>query len=344
MHSKYNPRRLWTNPKGKSGMGRHGAYDGDDDIVDFILGITYEIWEERGVDLIHQYYAQDCVVWGLDGITRGAEAVVDGTHKTLGAFPDRLLLAEQVIWSGSREDGYYSSHRLLSTATNAGPTQFGPATGERIRMRNIADCFVENGVITKEWLVRDHMTLARQLGADPMKAARDMAEQQTAEHRTWMSAEAARVMQASPPAATADTASPATNPEAFAWRALRACWSDDRKTFDALYAPYCVLHRSPADYYSGRDQLLSYYQTLNRALGGASVSVDHVAAQPFAGGVDIAVRWTAAGRHEGKLLNVEPGGKPLFILGVTHWRCIAGRIAVEMTVFDDLALLSQTMV
>jgi len=325
-------------------MDRQGAYGADDDIVDFILGITYEIWEERGVDLIHEYYAKDCIVWGLDGITRGASAVVDGTHKTLGAFPDRLLLAEQVIWSGSREDGYYSSHRLLSTATNAGPTQFGPATGRRIRMRNIADCFVENGLITKEWLVRDHMTLARQLGGDLDKAARDMAEQRTAEHQAWMDAEVARVMQASPPATAAEPASPGADPEAFAWRALSACWAGDRRTFDALYAPYCVLHRSPVDYCSGRDELLSYYRTLDRALGGATVSVDHVAAQPFAGdGVDIAVRWTAAGHHEGQLLGVEPGGNPLFILGVTHWRCIAGRIAVEMTVFDDLALLSQTM-
>ena len=53
--------------------GRTGAYGPDDDIVDFILGITFEIWEERGVELIHQYYAKDCIVWGLDGITHGAQ-------------------------------------------------------------------------------------------------------------------------------------------------------------------------------------------------------------------------------------------------------------------------------
>lgn len=93
-----------------------GGYDADDDIVDYILGITFEIWEEGGVDLIHQYYASDCVVWGLDGITHGAAAVVDGTHATLRGFPDRLLLAENVIWSGNRADGYYTSHRLLSLA------------------------------------------------------------------------------------------------------------------------------------------------------------------------------------------------------------------------------------
>jgi hypothetical protein len=41
-----------------------GAYSADDDIVDFILGITFEIWEQGGVELIHQYYAADSIVWG----------------------------------------------------------------------------------------------------------------------------------------------------------------------------------------------------------------------------------------------------------------------------------------
>ena len=54
-----------------------GAYTADHSLVDYILGITYEIWEEGGVDLIHQYYAPDSVIYGLDGITHGAAAVVD---------------------------------------------------------------------------------------------------------------------------------------------------------------------------------------------------------------------------------------------------------------------------
>lgn len=325
-------------------MQASGAYSADDDIVDFILGITYEIWEEGGIELINQYYAADCVVWGLDGITRGAAAVVDGTRETLKGFPDRLLMAEQVIWSGNRQDGYYSSHRLLSTATNSGPTRYGPATGRQIRMRNIADCVVEDGLVTEEWLVRDHMTLARQLGVDIGDVARSIASSRTDEHREWMNGEIARVLLSAAPSAAEEPVSPIADPEAFAWRALRSCWSGERQTFESLYAPYCVLHRSPLDHHSGREALFDYYQALSRALGGAVVSVDHVATQAFEGdGVDIAVRWTAAGRHENELVGAQPSGNPLFILGVTHWRCVAGRIASEITVFDDLALLSQTM-
>ena len=323
---------------------RRGAYGANDDIVDFILGITFEIWEQRGVELIHQYYGDDCVIWGLDGITRGAAEVVDATWATLRAFPDRLLLAENVIWSGSRQDGFYTSHRLLSTATNQGATVYGPATGARIRMTNIADCVVEDGVITKEWLIRDNMVLAMQLGAEPVEAAANMARARTAEHRAWMDREIARLGDAAVPPAPDRPPMPRDDPEAFAWRVLSACWTGDRATFDTVHAPYSVLHRSQMRQYSGRDSVFEYYLSLRRAFGPVRFSVDHVAAQPFAdSGVDIAVRWTVAGTHDGELLGVAPTGRPVFVMGVSHWRCIASRIAVESTVFDDLAVLSQTL-
>ena len=322
-----------------------GADGAADDIVDYILGITFEIWERRGVELIRQYYADDCIVWGLDGITHGAQAVVDATEATLAAFPDRLLLAENVIWAGNRDDGYYTSHRLLSLATNEGPTVYGPATGVRIRMTNIADCVVENGVITREWLVRDNLTLATQLGAEPVPAARDMAARRSAEHQAWIDAEVVRVGAVEPPAAIASHATPLDDPETFAWRVLTSCWTGDYAAFEETHAPYSVLHRSPLRHYSGRESVFAYYQHLRDVLGpDTRFSVDHVASQPFShDGIDIAVRWTAAGRHDGQISGLAPTGKPLFILGVTHWRCIAGRIAIEMTVFDDLAVLSQVL-
>lgn len=324
---------------------RQGAYGPDNDIVDFILGITFEIWEEGGVELIHQYYASDSVIYGLDGITHGAQAVVDGTRKTLEGFPDRLLLAENVIWSGNRKDGYYSSHRLLSLATNKGPTIYGPPTGVRIRMTNIADCIVEEGQITREWLVRDNMTLATQLGADPVAAARNMAENRNDELAQWIESETERVKAVEVPDAIDTAVTPREHPRGFAWRVLHSCWRGKRELFDTTHAPYSVLHRSPLRHYSGRGDVYGYYQNLRRIMGHVHFSVDHVSSQPFAdNGIDIAVRWTACGLHEGDVMGVAPTGKPMFIMGVTHWRCINDRISAEMTIFDDLAVLSQTLV
>jgi hypothetical protein len=48
---------------------------------------------------------------------------------TLAEFPDRTLFGEDVIWSGTPEDGMLSSHRLHSTATHANPGVYGAPTG-----------------------------------------------------------------------------------------------------------------------------------------------------------------------------------------------------------------------
>ena len=93
-----------------------GAYGADHDLVDYILGITFEIWEEGRVDLIDQYYGPETVVYALDGITRGSSAMIDGTNGMLAAYPDRLLLAKVPSCNPS-------CRRLSCHATRALPPQ-----------------------------------------------------------------------------------------------------------------------------------------------------------------------------------------------------------------------------
>lgn len=358
-----------------------GAYGPDSDIVDFILGITFEIWEQRGIELIHGYYAPDVEVFGLEGRIHGAQAMVDGTRATLQAFPDRLLIGDNVVWSGDRENGFYSSHRITSPMTNLGPSAFGAATGRRVTVTNIADCVVENGVITREWLLRDNLALVRQLGFDERQAARRLAAGQDKESRDWLRAQTLRVHRgataAAPPerhiagqsasagrpgpmrAAVADRhsapgacapsdrapAATAFDADAFAGGLLTALW-DERATEKAqhCYAPYAVLHRSPIERHSGREAVIAHYAGLNRAFGNPRVSLDHVACQPFgSNGWDVAARWSLAGEHAGAFAGVAATGNPVFVLGVSHWRVVAERVAAEWTVFDQLAVLGQLL-
>ena len=90
------------------------------DFPDYIIGITQEIWEGRGVHLLHDWYAEDLVFRLSSGIGVGRQAVIDSTLATLAEFPDRQLLGEDVIWSGNPEEGMLSSHRIFCTATHAG--------------------------------------------------------------------------------------------------------------------------------------------------------------------------------------------------------------------------------
>ena len=140
---------------------------------DYINGITYEIWEEEnGVEKLHEYYASDVVMRTPSSIIIGNEGVIAATEATLLEFPDRKLIGEDVIWSGSPEEGMLSSHRIISTATHLGDGQFGKATGKKLTYRVIADCHAINNQINDEWLTRDRGSMVLQMRWTPEDFAR----------------------------------------------------------------------------------------------------------------------------------------------------------------------------
>ena len=312
-------------------------YGADNDCVDYILGITFEIWEQGNVDFIRDYYSSDIQMATLDGLTVGNEAIVEGTRAMLRSFPDRRLIADDVIYGGNESEGYYSSHRILSPMTNLGPTAFGPATGRQVRVMTIADCVVEHGVITGEWLVRDNHALVVQLGFDPNDAARVVRAHRSADNHRWIKQQISE-LRARETAAVHSAASPAV----FARRVLGALWHGDGAAAREDYAPYAVLHRSPIKIESGREAILTHYGDLAGAFAVDAFSVDHVIAKPtLPHESQMAVRWSLAARHVGSYLGCAATGKSIYLLGVTHWRLVRGRIAVEWTIFDGLGVLSQ---
>ena len=140
---------------------------------DYIIGITKEIWEDRGLNTLHDYYSSDIIVRAPVGVTQGRDGVIGSTMATLSEFPDRTLLGEDVIWSGTPEEGMLSSHRIVSTATHLGDGVFGRATGKKLVYRIIADCHAINNQINDEWLIRDQGAIVRQMGLDPREYAKD---------------------------------------------------------------------------------------------------------------------------------------------------------------------------
>ncbi len=317
-----------------------GAYGAQDDIVDYILGITFEIWEARGIELIDQYYDPETTVYALDGITHGAAEAITGTRNMLVTFPDRLLLGDDVITSGDCVRGY-SSHRVLSPATNTGDSIFGSATGRHVRFMNMADCVVEDAVVTLEWLARDNFALVEQLGFDPLASARIVASRRTSELDEWFVSEAARVASVGIESDGAPFAADGI-PE-FARGVLGASWvTGDQALQEAAYAPYAVAHRSPVHTLSGRKSVINHYAALRSAFSVSGLSVDHTCVQKWGErGYRVAVRWAIGATHVGEYQSIAPTDKPVFVFGVTHWRIVEGRIVSEWTVFDTLAVMGQ---
>lgn len=328
------------------GSGEKGGMQGFDseftDIVDYILRITYRIWEGKQVGLCRDYYSSDCPVYTLAGYTEGAEQIVQNTLRTLAGFPDRTLHADNIIWGGNDREGFHTSHLICSNMTHLGPTEFGPASARRAQIHVIAHCVVKNNRIVEEWLVRDNYALAQQLGVDPAAHAKLIAEaplDPESPFVRWRSAELERV--ALTPIAPVPYPA-ASNTEAYVAAALQNIWNarllGDCRLF---YAANARLHASARPEYDGVDNIIGFYLEILGAIPDARVSVDYSCNNSMREGTWVAVRWTLSGIHSGLSRWGEPTGEPLLILGESQYRLQDGQVLEEWLVFDELAVLTQ---
>ena len=76
--------------------------------------------EKNEVEAIRDYYADTPNISlptptrSPSGVIYGADPVIESTYASKKLFPDRTLLGEDVIWTGNDDEGYFSSHRILS--------------------------------------------------------------------------------------------------------------------------------------------------------------------------------------------------------------------------------------
>ncbi len=315
------------------------------DIVDYILRITYRIWEGKQVGLCRDYYTADCPVYTLAGYTEGAEAVTQNTIRTLGGFPDRTLRADNIVWGGDAERGFHSSHLIFTEMTNLGASEFGPATGRRAGIRVIAHCVCRDNRIVEEWLVRDNYSLAQQLGVDPEAWAEGRAATPLAPEdpfARWLAEEHRRV-QAGVRERARYPDSLAADPEGYIAAALRNIWSAGMVgDCNLLYAEDAVLHAPARDDIVGVAAIGRFYMDLLSCLPDAKVSVDYRCGRSMRDDARyVAARWTLAGSHTGGTLWGEATGAPLLILGESQYRILGDRVVEEWLVFDELAVLTQ---
>ena len=55
-------------------------------IIDYIVRITYKIWEDRDVEYIRETYSDSSQVYDDYGLQVGAEKIVKDTYHTTGAY------------------------------------------------------------------------------------------------------------------------------------------------------------------------------------------------------------------------------------------------------------------
>ena len=314
------------------------------DIVDYIVRSTHRIWDEKNPGLIYNHYASNAVVYGSLGTSHTREEVVRATIQRIAEFPERRGMAEQVIWSGNDKDGFYSSHLVSSTGRHLGPGTFGKPTGRTVFSRTIADCMVHQNRVYREWLVRDNMAVVRCLGLDPDEIATRMAAEQASRGVTSHPVfEGARVVGQYPPDMEIDTTIAGSDDEAALLRSLHRIYN--LRMFGTIrdsYAPTVLWHGAGNRDLYGIPAVTGQVIGLFAMLPDASWTPHHTCSvASVEGGVKIAVRWTMEGTHSGHGVLGAPTGRPLFVMGMSHFHLRNGRVVEEWMIYDELALRIQ---
>lgn len=314
------------------------------DFPDYIIGITHEIWEGRGLAKLHDYYASDIIVRSPEAVVTGNKAVITATAATLEEFPDRQLLGEDVIWSGTPEDGLLSSHRILSTATHTGDGHYGKATGTRLTYRIIADCHAINNQIDDEWLVRDQGAIVRQLGLQPKDYVRDLIVRQGGPDRC-----------VKPFTPNIDMPGPyggVGNDNEWGEKlahVLNRVMAGDTAVVPSEYDRAAQLDYPGFVTDHGWDAAVAFWTGLRTAFPSARFEIHHQVGRddpmmpPRA-----AIRWSLSGRHDGHGTFGEPTGADVHVMGMTHAEfgslgAAPVRLRREWTLFDETAIWKQIL-
>jgi len=306
------------------------------DFPDYIIGITREIWEDRGIETLNQYYASDIPVRTPMGVAIGNQSTINATMATIAEFPDRELFAEDVIWSADDTGHHLSSHRILTTGTHLHDGAFGPATGKRFQVRVIADCAARGEQIDDEWLVRDYGGIVRQLGMDSRSYAAALIAAEGGARRPFTP--------------TADVPGPYAG-----WgndNAWGARYADTlRRIMDKDFTHVLQSHdRAAVGEFPGAQSVLGaraiseMWLRLRSAFPAATFRIHHQI------GMDgemmpprAAIRWSLDGTHDGIGWFGTPTGAPVHVMGICHAEYGPWGLRREYVLFDEIAIWKQIL-
>ena len=313
---------------------------------DYIRVITERIWEGRRIDDIRVYYSDPCVVETAMSVSTSIEDVITGTRATLAMFPDRRLLAEDVIQSGNDVGGFLSSHRIISPMTHLGDGNFGPATGRKIHARTIADCVCKNNRIVHEWLVRDHAAIALQIGTTPQALAQQ-----------WLNQRGGWSKPVAGPAPASYVSHLSTDPLAVRYAqtikdlAHAGSGQASASLVAAIYDEAAQQIGPGESTGYGHAEIAGFWQNLFGALRVEQFELEHLALQrdmQKTGRNDrIALRFRAKTVHSPRTEFMNSYGntsnRSVEVLGIVHAEFVQGRVIREWVLIDDVAIWMQIL-
>ena len=309
------------------------------DFRDYIVDITREIWDDREILKLHDYYAPDVIVRRPSGVTRGVEGVIRETYEAVSQTPDRGAGAEDVIWSRDGTGHFHSSHRCCDRSLHGVDDVHGTATNKRLRYWLVADCAARDDVIDDEWLVSDTGGLVRQLGWTPEGFARHLIEIEGGPERA-----------SRPLTAASDVEGPyrgTGNDDEWGIRyagMLEAAMAGDLGAILKGYDDQAHMIYAGGIQGNGPDDANAFWAGLRSAFPRAKFTIRHRTGRhdpllsPRA-----ALRWTLEGRHEGWGPFGRPTGADVYVLGISHAEFGPWGLRREWAVYDEVQIWKQIL-
>ncbi|TYB83426.1 ester cyclase [Maritimibacter fusiformis] len=317
-----------------------GFQDKFTDLPDYIIKITKEIWEDRGLATLNHYYAPDVIMRSPGGVLQGNVPVIQDTVETLCQFPDKQLLAEDVIWSGDDDEGYLSSHRVLTYGTHTGFGRYGPPTGRKFVTRAMADCAAKDDVIYDEWVLGDTSGLMMQLGIDPIENVRDRITQEGGPQKARMPFTPATDVKGRYNGKGNDNEWGQKLAELLT-RIMNSEYSVIQRDYDrAVYSEHPGMRTGWSWAFAETE-----WMHLRASFPSAKFELHHVIGRedkcmpPRA-----AVRWSLTGKHDGWGRFGKPSGADVHIMGITHVEFGLWGLRREWTLFDEASIWKQILI
>lgn len=337
--------RFLLNPKTQRRQSMQGFEDEYVDIIDYIVRITHRIWEEYDVGLIYDYYRHNSRVMDDYAIIHGRETIVENTIMAINAYPDLRGFADEIIWAGDDQVGFYTSHRAVITGHNTGFSSYGPPTNKKVCYWVIADCHSLENEIYEEWVLYNTTSVMRQLGLDVFKLAQEIEQPiNYSGMQDPRSGEPHRVPGlGKPPKLPPAPQGAAFDVEDFVKRAFHEIWNWRLvgKTRE-YYAPNVSFHGAGDRELYGVGQLTSYIMSMLSMFPNMGLQIDHIY---WMGndqeGYRASVRWSVEGSHRGFGIYGKPTGKPIYMWGISQLMIQDGKIQEEWNLFNEFAVLQQ---
>lgn len=303
----------------------------------YIIDITYKIWEEKGVERIREWYSADCPVRSPSGVSNTVEDVINGTLSSMEVFPNRDLLAEDII-IGDLPEGFLSSHRVRSVGVHRGDGYYGPATNRPITTLAIADCLCRDNRVVEEWVLGDQTRILTQLGIDPVAYGKKTGREYREAYA--IGNEAMRQRWANPEGLTIIGDTAVAN---FIIDTYAAIWNDKKLTVMDQHYDRALRFEGPGETpLYGRTRTANLLTSMLASIPDGRFEPHYIIVkQQPERPIRVVLRWTYCGTHGGYGRYGAPTGSPIAILGISHFELRDGLIVNEWFVMDEVAIYAQ---